>query len=269
MRVRQSELKQFGGCARQYYYSRVLDLGADRVGSLTILGSVWHYAAEVYENYDNDLELAKRTFEKYWERPSLLGLKIDFWHNRTTFQGLLLRGLEMLEKYHELEPWRGGRLLGTEIQFVVPIGEHELTGTIDKLWMRPGQQKLEVIDFKTGSYVPQKLRQNIQFTAYCYATERPEFWQFVPGFEDSYDDFLGWERAGWWYHARNAKMFNAGDRHDLDYKRLYLAVTEMNNAVEANVYPLDITGENCGWCPFVDGVCGGEMDSPVTFRVTK
>ena len=171
MKVRQSSLKQFGNCARSYYYSHILGLGQSQSGSLTVLGTVWHYAVDVYENYDHDLDLAKRTFVHYWENPDQLGERIDFWHRGTTHKGLRKRGLAMLDSYHELAPWRKGKLLGTEIRFEVPIGDHILQGTIDKLWYRPGQKKIEVIDFKTGSVVPEKLRYNIQFTAYCYATE--------------------------------------------------------------------------------------------------
>lgn len=262
MKVRQSDLKQFGNCARSYYYSHVLGLGESLAGSLTVLGTVWHYAVDVYENYDHDLDLAKRTFVHYWEHPEQLGERIDFWHRSTTHMGLRKRGLAMLDSYHELAPWRQGVLLGTEVRFEVPIGDHVLEGTIDKLWYRPGQKKIEVIDFKTGSVVPEKLRYNIQFTAYCYATERPEFWQYVPGFEDSYEEFAGWERTGWWYHARNNKMFSAGKRQAFDYQRLLLAVNEMDNALQANVFPLDIRGDSCGWCPFVDEICGSEMVDP-------
>jgi len=264
MKVRQSSLKQFGICGRQYYYSQVLQLGGDQVGSLTVLGSVFHYAVDVYENYGYDIALAKKTFVKYWDNTDLLGFTIDFWHTRTTKQGLQKRALNMLDRYHDLHPWSDGKLIGTEINFTVPIGDHELTGTIDKLWYRPGQRKVEVIDFKTGAYVPVKLRYNIQFTAYCYATERPEFWEHVPNeeFRDGHDRFLGWKRQGWWYHARNNKMFNAGLRQAKDYKRLRLAIEEMDNAIQANTFPLDYSGENCGWCAYADEICGDEVEDP-------
>lgn len=262
MRVRQSSLKQFGKCARQYYYSQVLGLKQDKVGSLTVLGTVFHFAVDVYESYGHDLDLAIRTFTYYWDHPERLGETIDFWHRRTTKEGLKKRGIKMLERYHELAPWTQGKLIGTEIHFVVPIGDHELEGTIDKLWYRPGKQLVEVVDFKTGAFVPERLKYNIQFTAYCYASERREFWEHVPGWEHGYEEFAGWKRGGWWYHARNNKMFNAGFRGAPDYARLLLAVNEMDNAIQNDVYPLDYSGESCGWCAYVDGVCGTEVDDP-------
>lgn len=261
MRVRQSHLKAFANCARQYYYGHVLGLGTGLVGSLTVFGSVWHFAVDVYENYGNDIDLAKRTFRKYWTNPGLLDLKIDFWHRGSNFQTLTKRGLDMLDRYHELEPWRGGRLIGTEVGFEVPIGDHTLAGTIDKIWVRPQAKTIEVIDFKTGSYVPEKLRFNIQFTAYCYASTQEEFWAQIPGYEDGHVKFYNYRRQGWWYHARNNKMFNAGFREETDYRRLLLTINEMDRAIELGVFPLDYSGESCGYCPFADGVCGSEIKS--------
>ena len=264
MELRQSDLKQFGTCARSFYYSRILGLGNeyDVEGSLTVLGSVWHYAVDVYETFGNDLPLAKQTFRYYWTNPQKLGLNVDFWHRKTTFKGLMKRGLEMLDRYHELEPWRTGRLLGTEVQFRVRLGEHWLNGTVDKLYVRPQAKKIEVLDFKTGRFVPEKLKYNIQFTAYCYATTRPEFWQFVPGHEDAWEQYREYQRSGWWYHARNNKMFNAGNRGPADYQRLALAADEMNKAIESEVFPLDYSGESCGYCPYVEEICGSEMPDP-------
>jgi len=260
VRVRQSSLKLFGDCARQYYYSRVLNLGDELSGSLTVLGTVFHYAVEVYENYGYNLELAKSTFDYYWRCPEQLGERIDFWHRRSTYDNLRKRAHTMLERYHALSPWKKGKLVGTEVHFIVPLGDHELEGTIDKLFMRPGIKVLEIIDFKTSAKVPEKLSQNVQFSAYCYATERPEFWDNVTGF--SYDQFIDWKRQGWWFHARNGKMFNAGYRTEEHYKRLLLAVNAMDEAIKKEVFPLTISGESCGYCPFADGVCGSEVSNP-------
>lgn len=263
MIVSPSRLKQFGACARQYYYQHILGLGESESGSLTVLGTVFHFSVDVYETYGHDLELAKRTFIHYWDHPEELGETIDFWHNRTNKDGLRKRGLAMLERYHELSPWRDGVLIGTEVKFVVPIGDHQLRGIIDKLWYRPGQKTVEAIDFKTGSYVEEKLRYNLQFTSYLYATERPEFWETIVNeeFRDGYERFKGWDRQGWWYHARNNKMFNAGKRYEKDYKRLALAVQAMDDAINANVFPLDYSGTNCGWCAHTE-ICGTEVADP-------
>lgn len=260
MRVSPSRLKVFGDCANQYYYQHILKLEGGEYSALTTLGSVWHYAVEVYEQYENDIELAVATFRHYWNNVEDLGLRIDHYPRRTNHESLADHGVKMLERYHELSPWKGGILVSTEIKFEVPLGEHTLTGIIDKLFYRPQKNELQVIDFKTGVKVPEKLRFNLQFTAYLYATSRPEFWEQILGWED-FEFPPGLKRIGQWYHARNNKMFNAGYRDDSDFRRLLHAVNQMESAIESGIFPLTIEGAACGWCPWVD-VCGTEVVSP-------
>lgn len=259
MRIRQSRLKQFADCPNQYRYAEVLGLGSESVGSLTVLGSVWHYSVEVYERLGGDLGSALATFEYYWAHPEELGFTIDFWHRRTTFDSLLKRGRKMLIRYDELAPW-GGDVIGTELRFEVPLGSHVLEGTIDKLVKHQGQRLLTVVDYKTGSHVPEKLKYNLQFTAYCYATERPEFWEQL-GLPDDYYRYAGWKRSGEWFHARNTKVFNAGYRGAWDYKRLRYMADEMERSIEENIFILDYSGVTCGYCAFVD-ICGDEVEDP-------
>lgn len=261
MEVSPSRLKMFGTCAQQYQYKHVLELEGDQYNAYTTLGSVFHYAVEVYEQYDNDIDLAVKTFRYYWNHVDELDLRIDVYPKRTSHQGLEDHGVQMLERYDLLAPWKGGTLVGTEIWFEVPIGTHTLRGYIDKLFLRRQAGELQIIDFKTGYKVPQKLRHNLQFTSYLYATTRPEFWLQVPGWEDFYERSLDLKRIGQWYHARNNKMFNAGYRNDLDYRRLLLAVDQMEQAIEHEIFPLTIDGEACGWCPWVE-ICGTEVASP-------
>ena len=263
MRASPSKIKTFGDCANQYKYKYVLGLEGDTYNALTTLGSVFHYSVEVYEQYNHDIELAIRTFRYYWNNLEDLGLRIDYYSKRTSHEGLEKHAVEMLERYDQLTPWKGGELLGTEIKFEVPLGTHNLVGIIDKLFARPEANEIQVIDFKTGYKVPEKLRHNLQFTSYMYATSRPEFWAFVPGYEDSYERFVDYKRIGQWYHARNNKMFNAGFRDDNDYRRLLLAVDQMEGSIENDTYPLTIAGEVCGWCPWVE-MCGTEVESPNT-----
>lgn len=262
MRVSPSRLKLFGDCAQQYKYQHILKLPGQQTGALTVVGTVFHYAIQVYELYDNDIDLAVKTFRHYWNNPEELDEKIDWYPPRSSHSSLEEHGVSMLERYHELSPWKGGQLVGTEIDFLVPLGpNHEIRGIIDKLFYRPSVNELQVIDFKTGVDVPKRLRFNLQFTAYLYATTRPEFWAEIPGWEDFWEQAMATKRMGQWFHARNNKMFNAGYRDDGDYKRLLLAVDQMEAAIKADVFPLSIEGQSCGWCPWVD-TCGSEVESP-------
>jgi hypothetical protein len=261
VKVSPSKIKVFGDCANQFKYQYVLELPGQQYGALTVLGTVFHYAAEVYELYDNDIDLAVQTFRYYWNHSDELGQKIDWYPPRTSHQTLEDRGVEMLERYHDLSPWKGGELVGTEIRFEVPLGSHQIRGVVDKLFYRPQKRELEIIDFKTGARVPKRLRYNLQFTCYLYATTRPEFWEQVPGWEDFWPQAMTLKRQGQWFHARDAKVFNVGYRDDSDYRRLLLAVDQMEAAIEAGIYPLTIEGEVCGWCPWLED-CGTEVESP-------
>lgn len=261
MRLSPTRLKTFGECANQYKYQYVLKLEGEQKNAYTVLGSVFHMAIEVYELHDHNIDLALRTFSHYWNHPEDMGERIDFYPPRTTHRAMEESGLEMLQRYHELEPWKGGIILGTEVRFEVPLGLHTLVGVIDKLYLRPQKREIQVIDFKTGYKVPERLRFNLQFTSYMYATTRPEFWASVPGYEDFWMDSLAYPRLGQWYHARSHKMLNAGFRDDLDYRRLLLAADQMAAACEADIFPLTISGEACGYCSWVD-ICGTEVDSP-------
>lgn len=258
MRIRQSRLKQFADCPHQYFLSHIKGLGKEEVGSLTVLGSIWHYAIDVYE-ITGSLESAIKTFDHYWNNPEELGLKIDFYHRGSTHKSLRTRAHKMLTRYHELAPWQTN-VVGTELEFEVPLGTHTLHGTIDKLVEHPGQRMLEVVDYKTGSYVPKFLKYNLQFTAYCYATERPEFWEGL-GRPDDFYLYAGWNRSGQWFHARNTKVYNAGYRNAQDYKRLLLMADRMERSIEENIFILDYSGESCGYCPFTD-ICGDEVEDP-------
>ena len=242
MQVSPSRLRVFGECANQYKYQYILELEGQQYGAYTTLGTVFHYTLEVYELYGHDIDLAIRTFDYYWDHPEDLNARIDFYPTRTSHEGLREKAHIMLERYHDLTPWKGGQLVGTEIRFEVPLGSHIIRGVIDKLFYRPSVNELQIIDFKTGNYIPQKLRHDLQFTSYLYATTRPEFWQQVPNWEHFWPIALEDKRIGQWYHARNGKMYNAGFRNDFDYKRLRLAVDQMEEAIELNVFPLTIAG---------------------------
>lgn len=262
MRVSPSRLKLFGDCAQQYKYQHILKMPGQQTGALTVLGTVFHYAVQVYDLYDNDIDLAVKTFRYYWNHVDELGESIDWYPPRSSHQSLEEHAVEMLERYHDLAPWKGGQLVGTEIEFIVPLGRsHEIRGIIDKLFWRPSVNELQVIDYKTGVSVPKRLRYNLQFTAYLYATTRPEFWSGIPEWEGFWKRAMTAKRVGQWYHARNNKMFNAGYRDDTDYKRLLLAVDQMEAAINADVFPLTIEGESCGWCPWIED-CGTEVESP-------
>lgn len=104
------------------------------------------------------------------------------------------------------------------------------------------------------------LRLNIQFTVYDFASRQPEFWL------GNGDDFPPIENAEWhiaqgvldmprsniWYGLMQSKEFDAGERGDADYMRLYRVAQMIERALEHEVYVPNISGDSCTFCPYVE-----------------
>jgi hypothetical protein len=152
-------------------------------------------------------------------------------------------------------------VLCSEHRFLVPMGDHELEGTVDHVEIKKagnGHRTLRVVDFKTNSRQPTRvdLRLDIQFTVYMFAVMQPEFWmgngaEFpgVIGGEDIYDVISRIPARGVWYHLWTAKEIDAGERDDGDFMRLYRLIHEIDKAVKADVYVPNIS-DACVWCDY-------------------
>jgi hypothetical protein len=108
------------------------------------------------------------------------------------------------------------------------------------------------------------LRQNLQGTAYCYASTKREFWEGWRG-EDGfgYDRgaelfkrFDGAGRKFTWVNLRQLKFEDGGWRGPKDYQRLAVAVEQFAALVRADIYPLSISGAVCRYCD-CRKVCAG------------
>ncbi len=108
------------------------------------------------------------------------------------------------------------------------------------------------------------LRQNLQFSAYCYASTKPEFWHgwrgedgFGPGRGGQlFHRFEGKARRGTWINMKTIKFQDAGWRGPDDYRRFALAVEQIVASIKADIYPLSLSGETCQYCEFRD-ICAG------------
>jgi DNA helicase-2/ATP-dependent DNA helicase PcrA len=58
------------------------------------------------------------------------------------------KGRRILEKYFETESARRSEVLGSEREFVYPLGRHTVRGMVDRIDKRPSGE-IEVIDYKT------------------------------------------------------------------------------------------------------------------------
>jgi hypothetical protein len=253
--------------------------------SAAAYGSVMHHAITVFERayYTGTpkreaLQQAIESFLFFWLPANIEAIcdpvPADGWLPRQSYNELRNKGVDVLKKYADLINFDDQELLATEFSFIVPIQgtwdyelekPHELAGSIDRLATRYYRRALSlcVDDYKTG--VPYTyLRQNLQGTAYCYATTQREFW-IGNGGEDGFGEERGEElfqrfgnagRRFTWINLRTVKYEDGGWRGEHDYARFALAVEQYAALIQAEVFPLSISGAVCRFCD-MRRVCGG------------
>jgi RecB family exonuclease len=246
------------------------------VNGKTVFGTVMHAALEYY-NLTQDYEGTVKKFKAEWAKPPV---EPAWWPRSTSYASLRKRGLEILEAIKDHYRFQDRVVLGAEIPFLVPFGEHELTGFIDVLETRKsgtGAELLTVGDYKTGSRIPTvtELALDIQMTVYIYAISQHEFWTGSPG----NPDFPGIENGEWlwetigrdmpkraiWYSLWNGKELDAGPRTDDDFGRLYRLATEIDRAINAEIFVPKI-GPACELCDYVEPC---SMEIPVAVKALR
>lgn len=149
MRFSASRLKAWMECALKAHY-RYDDNLPRRQNAKASFGTVIHHALQVYNDTDN-YERAVLEFKTNWDQPELLGVAPDYWPKFTSHVALKKRGLDILADFHERQRFQTRTVVGTEIPFLVPFGDHELHGYIDCLEIKrsgTGTELLRVIDYK-------------------------------------------------------------------------------------------------------------------------
>lgn len=272
MIIRQSDLASYSRCPQQKKLTDQMKQGllhhAPEQLSRTAYGSVMHHALHAMEQTHfhktgDPLATAKATFDYYWQPEQISPIcdPVTIWCARDTWHGMQRKAMVTLEVYWERLQKDVGKVLGLEVPFNIPYvldgEEHTLHGTMDRLSLRrSGSAFLNIEDFKSGKDY-EKLRWNLQFTIYSYATTREEFWEpwDVPGL---YERFRLLPRRGTWISVQGGvKRSDAGYRGPQDYARMDAGLREYIKAVRADIYPLSLTGAVCEYCPFQNGLCGG------------
>lgn len=279
MIIRQSDLSAYARCARQAKFK--LDGTPQAQLSATVYGTVMHHALQVmeerhYQGHADALEQALATFAHYWHPDNLVGLtqpgdeplRVDEWLPRQTYSGMLVSARAALRAHYDWMVNDTGELLALELPFLVQLpfdgGQHWLKGTVDRLSLRKVSSKryLNLEDFKTGKQ-PTYLRYNVQFTAYGWASTQEDFWSLWPDGNERWQRYQNLARRGTWIDMKhNGKRVDAGWRGPDDYRRLMVALQEYVRAVEAGVFPLSMSGENCTFCPFREPCAGVPLPDP-------
>lgn len=273
MRVSASKMQVFMRCQKMAQFQYV-DKLPQRTSSAMVFGTCVHSAMEFFA-HSHDKEKTIEWFLKIWDDPSTIGQRIEYWTKFQNFGSLRERGVILLEGYFERFEREDRRIIAVEHPFKVMFGDHEISGYVDLLEYRRsgrGKNTLRIVDYKTGKK-PYKdaLRNNIQFTAYHYASLQPEFWIGYPGDPDFpglpdgarlYKEFKNSPRQAVWWSLATDQEIDAGERTQADFNRMYLLVTEMERAMTHEVFMPCISGETCTMCDFTRE-CGVEIPSKV------
>jgi hypothetical protein len=263
-------------CPLAAHYRYDEHLPSPGVNGKTVFGSVIHGALELYNNTgDYDATVAK--FKKDWANPPV---EPAWWPRSTSYASLRVKGLEILEATKNHYRFQDRVVFGAEVPFLVPFGDHELTGFVDLVESRrsgTGAELLHVVDFKTASRSPTttELALDIQFTTYVWAVSQKEFWVGAKG----NPDFPGIENGEWlwetigrdmpkraiWFGLWNGKELDAGPRTDDDFSRLYRLCDEIVRATEYEVFVPKI-GPACETCDYVEPCA---MEIPVAVRALR
>lgn len=282
-----SRVKQWMDCPLQAHFH--YDLKLDRInGGPAAFGNCIHHVLEWLNYYPtpfgDDVEAkAINKFLYHWNNPESLGLIVDYYPPRTSFNHYRDVGIKVIKDVVKRHEYVKRTLIGTEIHFVVPFGAHRLTGKIDLLEVRgntKGNQVLRIIDYKGGGKAPTKaeLAMDVQFTIYDYAVSCPEFWigdgtpqnPGIPHGADFMEAFFDLPRVAIWYHLRGQngpKEIDAGPRDEVDYRRLYKVAEQIERAIEKEVFVPKI-GDACSRCDYRNH-CGLEIPVDFEERITE
>jgi hypothetical protein len=267
-------LKTFGRCPLQGRFHYEDRIPQSQSGAASF-GTVMHYVIEQIDRGMSFVE-AKILFEQLWREPERLGVKPDYYPYRTSFDSYRFRGLNTIDGYQELRSWGKPQIIAHEYPFLVPIGDHEIRGIIDRVEIRrtgKGREALCVTDLKTSTKRPTKfdLRTDIQFTIYLYATTQKQFWTGIAGsptylgFADGeklYEHFKDHRRAGVYLMlGPSCTELDVGDRGEMDFQQLYRLITEVERAREQQVYIPRIGSDTCGNCDYFDR-CAIDIPKP-------
>lgn len=274
--IRQSDLAAYSRCPQQKKLGDLTKAGAlgkPEQLSMTAYGSVMHHAVSVLERLNAEgrpdaLERAHATFDYYWNPANINAIcePVTIWAARQTYAGMTKKGHLTLDLYAQFLAKDRSKLLALEVEFNLPftldgVG-HVFHGTMDRLSLRKlsGQSYVNVEDYKSGQ-LQDHLRWNVQFTGYCWATTQRTFWTNAWGEDDGgplFGQLRLLARRGTWVSLKNGVDHkDAGWRGPQDYDRFWVAVREYIRAVDADIYPLSLTGAVCFYCRYREGICGG------------
>lgn len=260
MRVRQSDLKMWNRCPLTYKYTHIDQLPREQSGALTF-GSIIHDCVEWMERHRDPVGAVAR-FEEFWIQPTLLNpsYQPQYYVRGTSWKSYMEKGPKILRDWWDIVSWESEHVIAREHYFEVPIGDgHTLTGTADKLMIGyradinegRGGRVLKISDYKTNSKSPtyDYLAEDLQFSAYAYASTQREFWTDLGG-DEAWQAHRELPRYGEWVQLTGPKRMDAGIREQRHYNRITMAVNALAESVAMRIFVPTISGETCRYCEF-------------------
>jgi CRISPR/Cas system-associated exonuclease Cas4 (RecB family) len=245
-------------CALRYRFQAE---GAEREQSSAMsFGTAIHDAVMQMElAYDPQVGVDR--FEAIWNDLPAFDLDYSYILPRNSHSGYMDMGHKILRDWWALIQWESDVVLAREYEFEVDIGNgNTLAGIADKVALRPqkdGSFSVLISDYKTGSKPPTReyLAHDVQFSAYCYATTKPEFWTNIQNGAHIFGEMQDAPREGEWVHLRQTKRIPAGFRYQYHYNRLMYAIEQIEESVAMGIFVPDLTGAKCEFCEYRK-VCG-------------
>lgn len=272
--LRQSDLKTWSRCPLQYRFQHIDKLPREQGGS-SVFGTIIHDVV-LWMEVNRDLDGAIERFKTLWSNPTTVDPqdpergRIDYYERGRNWKKFLELGQKILRDWWSIIQWDTDLTLAREYTFNVPIGDgHVLHGTVDKLVLRyrakSDEWVLLISDYKTNAKTPtyEYLEEDLQFSAYAYATTRPEFWAGLPGGRgmELFEQYKDLPRYGEWVQLQAMKRMDAGIRTQRHYNRLTMAANALAESVALRIFVPNISGEACRWCEFRK-LCGlPELDA--------
>lgn len=250
MRIRQSDIKTWQRCPLLYRFEKIDGLRGEE-HSAAPFGTALHESIKYLEE-NGDIESAKLRFKDLWT-----SAEFDTFLKGTSFTSYMDKGLDILDRWWDIQQWNASKIIAREHYFEVPLGRHTLCGTVDRLEARylgaKGGNVLCVLDYKTNTKLPTRdyLRHDVQFTAYCYATTRPEFWTGIENGEELFATYQEWPRIGEWIAlTQGPKRVPADFRTERDYRRLEMVADAMEDSISMGIFIPNLSGASCEYCAF-------------------
>lgn len=127
-------------------------------GSAAVYGSAVHEAIDSYHK-GKTLDEAVEVFRDYMNNN-----EPDYWNRMTSFTSYMDQGPKMIADYIDQRKWSTTDVVASEFRFMVPFGEHQISGIVDILELSHDHSLMKIVDLKTGKRpIMDALHLNIQF----------------------------------------------------------------------------------------------------------